>query len=125
MQKKLSRLKKENTVLLCKPDQTKSDKVREKIEESSEYIGGSPEYLISDNGSNLCKAVREAGIAHHKDISHSLDAFPQRVYQEDSDFKEFTKKMGQTRKYSMTNVAYLMPPQPTFSCSFHESFRLG
>lgn len=99
-----------------------SDKVREKIEETSERIGRNPEYVISDNGSNLCKAVREAGIAHHRDISHSLGTSLQRVYQEDVDFKEFTKAMGQTRKYSMTNVAYLMPPNQRALARFMNLF---
>lgn len=103
-------------------DSWASDKVREKIKETSEHIEGSPEYVISDNGSNLCKAVREAGIAHHKDISHSLGVFLQRVYHEDVDFKEFTKEMGQTRKYSMTNAAYLMPPNQRSLARFMNLF---
>lgn len=103
-------------------DSWTSDKVKEQVEQTSERMGKDPAYALSDNGSNLCKTIREAGMAHHRDISHSLGAFLQRVYQEDSEFKDFTKEMGKARKYSMTNVAYLMPPNQRSLARFMNLF---
>lgn len=103
-------------------DSWTSEEVKKKIEETSTLVGKAPQYATTDNGTNLCKPIRELGLAHHRDISHSLGAFMRRVYEEDTEFKDFTKKMSETRKYSLTNLAYLMPPNQRSLARFMNLF---
>ena len=48
--------------------------IKNVLEKVADKIGHKPEYVISDNGFTVCKAVRDAGYAHHSDISHTLGA---------------------------------------------------
>lgn len=81
------------------------------LEKVAGKIGHTPEYVISDNDSKVCKAIREAGFAHHPDISHTLGMFLERVYGKDPDFQKLSDKVQRVRlKYNMQEVAYLQPP---------------
>lgn len=81
------------------------------LERVSERIGHRPEYVISDNGSTVCKAVRDAGYSHHRDISHTLGMFLERAYKKEPDFQRLSDKVQLARsKYNMQGVAYLQPP---------------
>lgn len=87
------------------------EKIKEVLEKVSAKIGHEPEYVISDNGSTIRKAVREAGYKHHLDISHSLAMFLERVYKKETDFQELSEKVQMAQlKYNMQEVAYLQPP---------------
>ena len=82
--------------------------VQEKV---ADKIGHKPEYVISDNGFTVCKAVRDAGYAHHSDISHTLGMFLERVYKQEADFQELSNNVQLARfKYNMQDVAYVQPP---------------
>jgi hypothetical protein len=48
------------------------DSVKAEMEKASKSIGRRPLYSVSDNGYNLCNACRDAGIPHHRDISHTF-----------------------------------------------------
>ena len=48
------------------------DSVKAEMEKTSKSIGRRPLYSVSDNGYNLCNACRDAGIPHHRDISHTF-----------------------------------------------------
>jgi len=85
--------------------------IREVLKKVAEKVGHDPEYIISDNGSTIGKAVRDAGYNHHLDISHSLGMFLERVYKNDPDFQELSKKVSDARlKYNMQEVAFIQPP---------------
>lgn len=85
--------------------------IKETLEKVSEKIGHAPEYVISDNGSTVCKAIRDAGYNHHLDISHTLGMFLERVYKKEADFQELSKNIQMARqKYNMQTVAYIQPP---------------
>lgn len=85
--------------------------IKEVLEKVAEKIGHDPEYVISDNGSTIGKAVRDAGYKHHLDVSHSLGMFLERVYKNEPDFQEFSKKVSDARlKYNMQDAAFLQPP---------------
>lgn len=76
-----------------------------------EKIGHAPEYVISDNEAKMCKAIRDAGYIHHRDISHSLGMFLERNYKNEDDFKAFSTEVSNARaKYNMQKIAYLQPP---------------
>ena len=85
--------------------------IKEVLEKVAKKIGHDPEYIISDNGSTIGKAVRDAGYKHHLDVSHSLGMFLERVYKNELDFQELSKKVSDARlKYNMQDVAFLQPP---------------
>lgn len=85
--------------------------IEDVLKKVSEKIGHDPEYVISDNGSTIGKAVRDAGYRHHLDISHSLGMFLERVYKNEPDFQELSKKVSDARlKYNMQEVAFIQPP---------------
>lgn len=85
--------------------------VKEVLEKVVGKIGHDPEYIISDNGSTIGKAIREAGYKHHLDVSHSLGMFLERVYKNESDFQELSKKVSAARlKYNMQEAAFIQPP---------------
>lgn len=81
------------------------------LEKVAKKIGHAPEYVISDNGSTVRKAVRESGFKHHLDISHSLGMFLERVYKKDPDFQRLSDEVQMARlKYNMQDVAFVQPP---------------
>ncbi len=85
--------------------------IKNVLEKVVEKIGHNPEYIISDNGSTIGKAVRDAGYKHHLDVSHSMGMFLERVYKNDPDFQELSKKVSDARlKYNMKEVAFIQPP---------------
>lgn len=85
--------------------------IKNTLEKVVAKIGHKPEYVISDNGSTVCKAIKDAGYKHHLDISHTLGMFLERVYKKDADFQELSKNVQLARlKYNMQDVAYLQPP---------------
>ena len=89
----------------------KGTTIKDVLKKVAEKIGHDPEYVISDNGSTIGKAVRDAGYKHHLDISHSLGMFLERVYKNEPDFQELSKKVSDARlKYNMQEVAFIQPP---------------
>ena len=85
--------------------------IKDVFKKVAEKIGHEPEYVISDNGSTIGKAVRDAGYRHHLDISHSLGMFLERIYKNEPDFQELSKKVSDARlKYNMQEVAFIQPP---------------
>ena len=85
--------------------------IKNVLEKVTDKIGHKPEYVISDNGYTVCKAVRDAGYAHHSDISHTLGMFLERVYKKEADFQELSNNVQLARfNYNMQDVAYVQPP---------------
>ena len=85
--------------------------IKNVLEKVADKIGHKPEYVISDNGYTVCKAVRDAGYAHHSDISHTLGMFLERVYKKEADFQELSNNVQLARfNYNMQDVAYVQPP---------------
>ena len=85
--------------------------IKNVLEKVADKIGHKPEYVISDNGFTVCKSVRDAGYAHHSDISHTLGMFLERVYKKEADFQELSNNVQLARfKYNMQDVAYVQPP---------------
>ena len=85
--------------------------IKNVLEKVADKIAHKPEYVISDNGFTVCKAVRDAGYAHHSDISHTLGMFLERVYKKEADFQELSNNVQLARfKYNMQDVAYVQPP---------------
>jgi len=67
-------------------------------------------YFLGDGGKNLVKGANLAGYTYHIDCGHAIANILKAVYGKCKDFEEFFKVVGSTRHYSLTDVAYLMPP---------------
>lgn len=88
-----------------------AEKVKEFCEEITSEQEHAPEYYISDNGKNLKKAVELLKLPHHKDISHTFAVFLKSIYEDDEEFVNFKKLVGNTKHLALTKFAYLMPPK--------------
>ena len=83
----------------------------EVLDENIEVVGKKPSYIISDNDSKMRKAVGLSNYIWHRDISHTLAMFMERVYKEDTEYLEFNRKMATCKKqYCMKEIAYLQSP---------------
>lgn len=99
------------------------DAVEQEITRCSEKAGHTPEYIVSDNGVNLAKGIRQTGITHHRDISHSIGLILEGAYKGQADFEGFTSKLGAIRlKYHLTDMAYLLPPKQRAIARFMNLF---
>lgn len=99
------------------------DAVKKQLENCSRKAGHAPEYIVSDNGVNLSKGIREAGITHHRDISHSIGLILEGAYKGQADFEEFTSKLSSIRlKYHLTETAFLLPPKQRTIARFMNLF---
>ena len=88
------------------------DAVEQAVASCTGKAGHAPKYIVSDNGVNLAKGIRQTGITHHRDISHSIGLILEDAYKGQPDFEEFTSKLGAIRlKYHLTDNAYLLPPK--------------
>ena len=100
-----------------------SDAVKKEIGHCSRKAKHDPEYIISDNGVNLSKGIRETGITHHRDISHSIGLILEDTYKGQSDFEAFTKELNALRlKYHLTDTAFLLPPKQRAIARFMNMF---
>ena len=78
------------------------DSIKDEIGHSSEKAGHAPSYIVSDNGVNLAKGIRQTGITHHRDISHSIGLILEETYKGQEDFEGFTAKLNSIRlKYHL------------------------
>lgn len=68
-------------------------------------------YAVTDACSSLKKGLREAGINHVYDITHAIAIVLERLYKDDSNFKNYTHLAGQMRlKLCCSMHAHLIPP---------------
>ena len=67
-------------------------------------------YFLGDGGTNLIKGATIAGYTYHIDCGHSIANILKSTYADCDDFKELFKTIGSTRRYALSDVAYLMPP---------------
>ncbi len=68
-------------------------------------------YAVTDSGSALKKGLREAGINHTNDLTHSIAIALEKIYKKNDEFIEYTHKMGQMRfKLCNSKYAHLIPP---------------
>lgn len=97
--------------------------VEKEIARCSDKAGHAPEYIVSDNGVSLAKGIRQTGITHHRDISHSIGLILEDAYKGKPDFESFTSQMGGIRlKYHLTGMAFLLPPKQRAIARFMNLF---
>lgn len=76
-----------------------------------ERTGMNLRYVISDNDNKIRKAIGMSGHMWHRDISHTLAMFMERVYKNDSEFVDFNDKVAACRSLCcMKETAYLQSP---------------
>lgn len=99
------------------------DSVKNEIGHCSRKVGHNQEYIVSDNGVNLSKGIRETGITHHRDISHSIGLILEDAYKGQADFEAFTGNLSNTRvKCHLTDTAFLLPPKQRAIARFMNLF---
>lgn len=68
-------------------------------------------YAVTDGGSSLRSGLRDASIERVYDITHASAIFIDRIYRNDTEFKDFTHHSGQMRyKLCCSKHAHLIPP---------------
>lgn len=89
------------------------------LDSNIKTIGKNPEYVITDNDSKMRKAVTLSDYVWHRDISHTLAMFMERVYKKDADFVEFNKKVATCKKqFCMKEDTYLQSPSQRTKARF-------
>lgn len=86
------------------------DNIKTELDDTFNRLGANPEYALSDNGGNICKAVRETGIPHHRDITHSFGMALEHAYSGTDELKAFDQGVAYARKFIHTDMGCLMPP---------------
>lgn len=91
----------------------------EALDGNIEAVGKRPSYIISDNDGKLRNAVRLSNYTWHRDISHTLAMFMERVYKDDTEFVDFNKKLVVCKQqYCMKEIAYLQSPSQRTKARF-------
>lgn len=98
--------------------------VHETLESNILTIGKKPKYVITDNDYKMRKAVALSDYTWHRDISHTLAMFMERVYKHDTEFVAFNKRMA-TCKKTVLHEGSCLPPISftTNKGKIHEPFR--
>lgn len=89
----------------------RSDDIKNELYDTIGKLQKKPEYVVCDNGKTLIKACRELELPIHHDISHTFGLFLEKIYGKTEELQRFNNAMGFARKFSHTNIGYLMPPQ--------------
>ena len=71
-----------------------AEKVKKVLEKSEGIIGKAAKYVISDNDAKMRKAIKSSNFTWHRDVSHTLALFMERIYKHDAEFAEFFNKMA-------------------------------
>ena len=87
-----------------------SDDIKAAVEKVAEDTGSRPVYGLSDNGTNLEKGFELAAIPRHRDISHTFGSLLKSMYDGAEDYKELVEQIGRARRWTLTDIAVLMPP---------------
>ena len=88
------------------------EEIASELNKVSEQAGHAPLYVVSDNASTMNKGINNSKLLHIRDISHSLGLYLKRIYDKDTEFKTYMKKLAQVKfKEVMTSVSYLLPPK--------------
>lgn len=86
------------------------DRIKDILLELKKELGGI-KYVVSDNGSDLKKGIREAGLVQIHDLTHHIALILERLLAEDETFKTLCKMSSEIRlKYVQTALAYMIPP---------------
>lgn len=88
----------------------KAEQIQEQIENTAH--NKTIKYVVSDQGTNLCKAYKLLNYTHIEDSTHILANYLKHLYNKDADFETFRKLIGKLRRdwnLSKTNSRY-MPP---------------
>lgn len=68
-------------------------------------------YAVTDAGSVLKNGLQKCGIKHVYDITHAIALALEKIYKENTEFKEYAYQMGQMRfKLCCSKFAHLIPP---------------
>ena len=76
-------------------------------------------YAIADEANSIKKALRQAGITHIHDLTHYIALVVKHIYEQDSQFIGYTKKMACVRgSLCLSKVAHVLPPAQRVNSRF-------
>ena len=81
--------------------------IRKKVQSAADNAGAEPQFVISDNGHNLVRGIKDSGFARYADISHSMEVVQKKAYGKDPDFLGLTSLLGTTRLENQASVLKL------------------
>jgi len=88
------------------------DSISEVYSSIEERVGRSPSYVISDNDSKICKAIRLRSYNHIRDVSHTLALIIEHQYKKDEEFVKLHKDLAAlVVRGNMKLSGYLLPPR--------------
>jgi hypothetical protein len=91
----------------------------EALDGNIEAVVKKPSYVISDNDGKMRKAAGLSNYTWHRDVSHTLAMFMERVYRDDTEFMDFNKKMATCKQqHCMKGTAYLQSPSQRTKARF-------
>jgi len=72
---------------------------------------GKIKYAVGDYGSDIKKGLELSGIIHVHDITHKMANIVEKIYKNNPQYQEFTKKMAEMRiKLGQTLSSHIIPP---------------
>lgn len=96
-----------------------AEEVKKVLEKSEDIIGKAAKYVISDNDAKMRKAIKLSNFTWHRDVSHTLAMYMERIYKNDAEFADFFNKMSTCKKQCcMKDVAYLQSPSQRCKARF-------
>lgn len=96
----------------------KGEEIKKVMDGLSEEIG-KIKYVVADMGNSIKRALKLSGIVHVEDITHKISWIIKELYDEDEQFKAYTKKLAQMRgALALSKVSHLLPPQQRVNSRF-------
>jgi hypothetical protein len=88
------------------------EQVGELLQKVTEKMGKSPDYVISDGGSNLRKGINKMNLLRISDIGHEMGKILEQTYSKNEAYNAFTKAAALVKfKEVMKDTSYLLPPK--------------
>lgn len=106
------------TLFVSSASSWSGDKIAEALVVVKERVGEIA-YAVSDNGSNIKKALAKENIIQVHDITHHIALIIKSLYQKDDQFVAFTGEMGRIKKKGVLGkAAAVLPPNQRIKSRF-------
>lgn len=92
--------------------------VMEKLREAKKIMGRMPQYVLSDEGKNIVKAVQELHWNQHRDVAHAAANVLKHTYLKDERFNDFLKDLGSYKHLTLSVSAPFAPPKQRSKARF-------
>lgn len=99
------------------------EKIQNVLEELQEKCKFKIEYILSDEGSSIKKAVKQLDVPHLPDIAHALATCLRKTFSKNADYQVFTKLIGGYQRKAVNQaLSYLRPPNQRSKARFMNQY---